>query len=250
MSGHSKWASIKHKKASTDAKRGKAFSRLIKEITIAAKMGGGSIDMNPRLRTAVQAAKDINMPADNITRAIKKGTGELPGVTYEDMTYEGYGPGGVAILVEISTDNKNRTAADIRHTFSKNNGNLGESGCVSWMFNKKGLIQLNAGGKNEDEIMEAALEAGADDIENNDDGTFGIKTNPTELNDIRDALEKMGFKVTSAEVILEPTNTVKVEGKQAEQCLRLMEALEDSDDVNSVSANFDISDEMLEQLGM
>lgn len=244
MSGHSKWHSIKHKKAATDAKRGKAFSKVIKEITIAARLGGGDPSANSRLRTAVQSAKSINMPQDNITRAIKKGTGELPGVSYEEMVYEGYGPGGAAIMLEIMTDNKNRTVADIRHIFSKRNGNMGESGCVSWMFNKKGLIILPAEGVDEDKLMEAALEAGADDI-NQEDDIYEVTTDPEVMETVKEAIEKAGFPVSEASVTMIPQSTVKLEGKQAIQMLKMMDSLEDHDDVQNVYSNFEIDDEIM-----
>lgn len=246
MSGHSKWASIKHKKAVVDAKRGKIFTRIIRELTIAAKMGGGDITGNPRLRTAVAAAKDANMPMKNIDNAIKKGTGELEGVAYEEMVYEGYGPGGVAIMVECTSDNRNRTAAEIRHLFSKANGNLGTVGSVSYIFEKQGSILVSGEGADEDKLMEAALEAGADDIRA-EEGSFIVTTPPAALNDVREAIEAAGFKVESAENENVPTMTKAVEGKDAEQVLKLLNALEEHDDVGNVSANFDISDELIEQ---
>lgn len=248
MSGHSKWNSIKHKKAATDAKRGKSFTKVIKEISIAAKEGGGNTDNNPRLRTAIQNAKAVNMPSSNIEKAIKKGTGELPGITYEESHYEGYGPGGVAIYVEVSTDNKNRTTAEIRHLFSKHNGNLGETGCVAWMFTKQGSILVDAEGKSEDEVMAIAIEAGAEDIENNGDDSYLVKTEIGNLEDVRSCLEQNGLKVSSAEIVMEPSTTVTLEGKEAGQCLKLMTLIEDHDDVQKVSANFDIPDEILEKL--
>jgi YebC/PmpR family DNA-binding regulatory protein len=247
MSGHSKWHSIKHKKAAVDAKRGKAFSRVIKEITVAARMGGGDVTANARLRTAIQNAKSINMPQDNITRAIKKGTGELPGVNYEEVSYEGYGPGGAAIMLDVMTDNKNRTVADIRHIFSKHNGNLGETGCVAWMFNKKGLIILPAEGVNEDQLMEIALDAGADDISQEDD-TFEVTTEPDLMETVKEAIEKAGLPVSEASVTMIPQSTVKLEGKQAIQMLKMMESLEDHDDVQNVYANFDIDDDVMNSM--
>lgn len=247
MSGHNKWSSIKHKKAAADAKRGALFTKIIRELTIAAKMGGSDVDSNPRLRMAVQAAKDGNMPKDTMERAIKKGAGELEGVSYEDVTYEGYGPEGVAVLVEASTDNKNRTASEIRHLFSKHNGNLGEVGCVGWMFQKKGQISIPAEGVGEDELMEAALEAGAEDIANEGE-QFVVSTDWTEMLAVREQLEAAGYKIESAEVANIPENTVKVEGKSAETLLKLVSALEESDDVNNVSANFDIDEALLEEL--
>ncbi len=248
MSGHSKWASIKHKKAAVDAKRGRLFTRLIKEITVAARMGGGDMDSNPRLRTAVSGAKAANMPNDNIDRAIKKGTGELPGVMYEEMTYEGYGPNGVAIMIDTVTDNKNRTVAEIRHTISKNGGNLGASNCVAWMFHKKGMVTVDAEKADEDELMEIALEAGAEDIIN-ESGLFQITTDPSTFEDVCRALEEQGVPMESAELTMIPENTVKVEEeKDASKILRLMDALENHDDVQNVYSNFDISEDILEKL--
>lgn len=247
MSGHSKWASIKHKKGAIDAKRGAAFTKIIREITIAAKMGGGDPNANPRLRLAVQSAKDANMPKDTLERAIKKGTGELEGVNYEDMSYEGYGPAGVAVILAASTDNKNRTASEIRHIFAKFNGNLGESGCVSWMFKKKGQIIIPAAGVDEDALMEAGLEAGADDVQRSDD-MFTVTTEWTEMFAIREALESKGYKIESATVEMVPANTVKVEGKDAETLMKLLNALEDNDDVSDVSANYDIDDALMEKI--
>lgn len=247
MSGHSKWATIRHKKAALDAKRGQAFTKLIREIMVAARQGGSDIEGNARLRTAVQAARDANMPKDTMDRAIKKGAGEIEGMSYEDMTYEGYGPAGVAVFIEASTDNKNRTASEVRHIFSKYNGNLGEGGCVSWMFNKKGQILIPSAGVDEDALMEAALDAGAEDVRNEGEN-FTVLTEWTEMLDIRQALEGKGFKVESAAVSMIPTTTVKVEGKDAETLMKLINALEDNDDVNTVSANFDIDDAVMEKL--
>jgi YebC/PmpR family DNA-binding regulatory protein len=247
MSGHSKWATIKHKKAAVDARRGKVFTKLIRELTSAARMGGGDPDSNPRLRTAVAAAKTANMPADTIQRAIKKGTGELPGEVYEEMTYEGYGAGGVAILVDVLTDNKNRTVAEIRHLFAKHGGNLGETGCVAWMFARKGLITLNTNQIDEDTLLELVLEAGGDDVKTEAD-TYEIVTAPEAFEDVRSILEQKGLTFDVAEVTMMPQNTVPVEGKQAEQVLRLMEALDDQDDVRKAHANFDISDEVMAAL--
>ncbi len=247
MSGHSKWHSIKHKKAAVDAKKGKAFSRVIKEITVAARIGGGDPSANSRLRTAIQNAKSINMPQDNITRAIKKGTGELPGVSYDECTYEGYGSGGVAILLEIMTDNKNRTVAYIRHIFSKHNGNLGEPGCVAWMFDKKGLIILPAEGVNEDRLIEVALEAGADDITREDD-TFEVTTEPDAMETVNEAIEKAGLPISEASVTMIPQSTIKLERKQAIQVLKMMETLEDHDDVQNVYANFDIDEKVMNSM--
>ena len=247
MSGHSKWATIKHKKAAVDARRGKVFTKLIRELTSAARMGGGDADSNPRLRTAVAAAKTANMPSDTIQRAIKKGTGELPGEVYEEITYEGYGAGGVAVLVDVLTDNKNRTVAEIRHLFAKHGGNLGETGCVSWMFARKGLIALNTNQIDEDTLLELVLEAGGDDIKTEAD-VYEIVTAPEAFEDVRSALEQKALTLDVAEVTMMPQNTVPVEGKQAEQVLRLMEALDDQDDVRKAHANFDISDEVMAAL--
>jgi len=247
MSGHSKWSTIKRKKGAADAKRGKVFTKIIKEIIIAARSGGGDINANPRLRTAVLAAKAENMPRDNIDRAIKKGTGELEGVNYEEFTYEGYGPGGVAMLLEVLTDNKNRTVAEVRHIFSKQNGNLGEAGCVSWMFEKKGLISFDKTGVDEDRLIEVALDAGALDVK--DTGKeFDVTTPPGTFEEVKKKLETTGFKSTYGEVTMVPQTTVRLSGKEAEQMLRLMEGLEDSDDIQKVYANFDIADEEMERL--
>jgi len=247
MSGHSKWSTIKRKKGAADAKRGKIFTKIIKEIIIAARSGGGDINSNPRLRTAVLAAKAENMPRDNIDRAIKKGTGELEGVNYEEFTYEGYGPGGVAMLLEVLTDNKNRTVAEVRHIFSKQNGNLGEAGCVSWMFEKKGLISVDKAGADEDRLIEVALDAGALDVK--DTGKeFDVTTPPDTFEVVKKKLETTGFKSTYGEVTMVPQTTVRLSGKEAEQMLRLMEGLEDSDDIQKVYANFDIADEEMERL--
>lgn len=247
MSGHSKWASIKHKKAVVDARRGKTFTKLIRELTSAARMGGGDPDTNPRLRTAVTTAKNANMPADTIQRAVKKGTGELPGEVYEEVFYEGYGAGGVAILVDVLTDNKNRTVAEIRHLFAKHGGSLGESGCVAWMFGRKGLITLSASQIAEDDLLEIVLEAGGDDVKVESD-TYEIITAPEAFEDVRSALEQKGLTLDVAEVTMLPQNTVPVEGKQAEQVLRLMEGLDDQDDVRKAHANFDISEDVMAAL--
>ncbi len=247
MSGHSKWSTIKRKKGATDAKRGKLFTKVIKEIMVAARFGGGDINANPRLRAAVLAGKAENMPKDNIERAIKKGTGELEGVNYEELTYEGYGPGGVAMILEVLTDNKNRTVADVRHTFSKHNGSLGEGGCVSWMFEKKGLILLDKSGTDEDRLIEVALDVGALDVKSTDK-EFEVTTDAAKFGEVRKAIEGAGFKPTFAEVTMVPQSTVRLTGKEAEQMLKLMEGLEDSDDVQKVYANFDIADEEMERL--
>ena len=247
MSGHSKWSSIKHKKAVVDAKRGKVFSRISKELSVAARLGGGDPDMNPRLRTAMEKAKEANMPAENVKRAIQKGTGELPGATYEESTYEGYGPGGVAILLEIMTDNKNRTVGEIRHLLTKQGGNLGESGCVAWMFDEKGYILVEKKTIDEDALMSVALDAGADDIKNDpEEENYEITTAPEDLNKVREFLTEKNIEINLAEVTQIPQNYVKLEGKDAKKMLTLMEALEDHDDVQNVYANFDIPDEMME----
>jgi YebC/PmpR family DNA-binding regulatory protein len=247
MSGHSKWNSIKHKKAKVDAQRGKVFTRVIKELTVAARTGGGDPEANARLRTAIAGAKAANMPADNIERAIKKGTGELPGVSYEEITYEGYGPAGVALMVDVMTDNKNRTVAEIRHIMSKNGGNLGASNCVAWMFHKKGIIAIPADGVNEDELMEIALEAGAEDMKREGD-VFEIVTTPASFEDVRSTLEERGLAMERAELTMLPENTVKVGEKDAAKVLKIMDALENQDDVQNVHANFDISEDILEKL--
>ncbi len=247
MSGHSKWHSIRHKKAATDAKRGKLFTRLIKEISVAARLGGGDVDTNPRLRSAVQTAKDGNMPLDNIKRAIMKGTGELPGQSFEAVTYEGYGPGGVAVIVETLTDNKNRTVAEVRYIFSKQGGSLGESGSVLWMFEKKGCIAIDQKLISEEKLLELALEAGAEDLQSEGDN-FAVYTSFESFESVRQALEMAEIPIVSAEVTMIPQTDVRLEGKQAERMLRLMEALEDHDDVQSAYANFDIDEAEMEAL--
>jgi YebC/PmpR family DNA-binding regulatory protein len=247
MSGHNKWSTIKHKKGAADAKRGKIFTKLIKEITIAARMGGGDMSANPRLRTAVLDAKSENMPKENIDRAIKKGTGELEGVNYEESTYEGYGPGGAAIIVESLTDNKNRAVAEIRHIFNKSGGNLGENGCVAWMFSKKGYFSVDHKATSEDKLMEIALEAGAEDVRDDKDG-FEVITAPADFEAVRDALEKAAIAFSDAEITLLPQTTLNLEGKEAEQMIRLMDTLEDCDDVQKVHTNADISDEVMSKL--
>jgi YebC/PmpR family DNA-binding regulatory protein len=248
MSGHSKWSSIKHKKGAADAKRGKIFTKLIKEITTAARIGGGDPESNARLRAAVAQAKIENMPRDNIERAIKKGAGALEGgESYEEYTYEGYGPGGVAILVEVLTDNKKRTTADVRHILTKYNGNLGESGCVAWLFGKKGYISFDKNNVDEDKIMELALEAGAEDV-TSDDNEIEVITDVTSFETIRKMFESNNIKHTVAEISMVPQTSVKLEGKNADTMLKLMEMLEDSDDVQKVYANFDISFEEMERL--
>ncbi|MBP1729435.1 MAG: hypothetical protein H6Q56_1808 [Deltaproteobacteria bacterium] len=246
MSGHNKWSTIKHKKGAADAKRGKVFTKIIKEISVAAKLGGGDPAANPRLRTAIDKAKGENMPKDNIERAIKKGTGGMEGVNYEETTYEGYGPGGVAVLVEVMTDNRNRTVSDVRSTFTKCNGNMGETGCVSWIFDKKGLITYPRTVEFE-KLFDAALEAGADDVSEQDE-QFEVITDPSAFIEVRDALTAAGFKFDSAEVTMIPQTMVKLEGKQAESMLKMIDRLEDNDDVQNVYANFDISTEEMEKL--
>jgi YebC/PmpR family DNA-binding regulatory protein len=247
MSGHSKWATIKHKKGALDAKRGKIFTRLIKEITIAAKNGGGDPDSNPRLRTAIAAAKAENMPADNIKRAVQRGTGELPGATYEEFTLEGYGPGGVALMLDINTDNRNRTVSEIRHAFGKNGGNMAEAGAVSWMFHKKGDIVVPKSLASEDDLMGIVLEAGADDLR--DDGeNWEVITDPSSFEAVVEAVKKAGITPTSAEVAMIPQNYIKLEGQQATTMIRLVEALEEHDDVQNVHANFDIDAKLLEEV--
>ena len=247
MSGHSKWSSIKHKKAATDAKRGKIFTKLIKEITVAARVGGRDVDANPRLRTAIQAAKSENMPKDNIERAIKKGTGELEGVSYEESIYEGYGPGGAAVMIESLTDNKNRTVADIRHIFSKAGGNMGESGCVAWMFDKKGYIAIENRAVDEEALMEAALDAGAEDIRE-DDSNFEVITAPEDFEAVKTAIDSAAIPYIVAEVTMLPQSTTFLKGKEAEQMVKLMEALEDCDDVQKVYTNADIPEEIVNSL--
>ncbi|OGQ51924.1 MAG: transcriptional regulator [Deltaproteobacteria bacterium RIFCSPLOWO2_02_FULL_57_26] len=246
MSGHSKWSSIKHKKAAKDARRGKLFTKLIKEITVAARMGGGDISANPRLRTAVQTAKAASMPNDNIERAIKKGTGELEGVHYEEIHYEGYGPGGAAILVQVLTDNKNRTVQEIRHLFSKYGGNLGETGCVAWMFDKKGLITVEKTKVGEDQLINLALEAGAEDVRE-EDSLFEVVTRPEDFEKVRERLEREKIPTVAAQITMIPKSTVFLDGHNAEQILKLTEELEELDDVQSVAANFDIPNELLER---
>ncbi len=247
MSGHSKWATIKHKKAALDAKRGKIFTRLIREIIMAARIGGGDPDKNPRLRKAVQDAKAENMPADNIKRAIQRGTGELPGATYEEMNLEGYGPGGVAVLVELSTDNRNRTVSEIRHIFSKQGGNLGEAGSVAWMFHKKGDIVVPKSAAREDDLMNIVLEAGGEDLR--DDGeNWEILTDPHAFEAVVEALKKAGITPTTAEIAMLPQSYIKLEGQTAQQMIRLIDALEEHDDVQHVYSNFDVDIKQLEEV--
>ena len=250
MSGHNKWSSIKHRKGKADAQRGRAFTKITREIITAARTGGGDPNGNSRLRQAVLAAKAVNMPNDNITRAIRKGTGELGGVSYEEYLYEGYGPSGVAVLVKVLTDNKNRTVADIRHIFSKYNGNLGEAGCVNWMFRSKGTISVPKTGVDEERLIEVALELGADDVANDPESReYEVRCEPEVFEEVKKALEDRGIPVASAEVAMVPQTTVHLEGKPAETMLKMMSALEESDDVQNVWANFDISDEAMEAFG-
>jgi YebC/PmpR family DNA-binding regulatory protein len=247
MSGHSKWAGIKHKKAKVDAQRGRLFTRLIREITVAARLGGGDPAANPRLRDAIDKAKGGNMPQDNIVRAIKKGTGELEGVSYEECVYEGYGPGGVAIILEAVTDNRNRTTAEVRKLFSKFAGNMGESGCVGWMFDKKGLIQVPAQDVDEEQLLAVALEAGAEDVRSGEN-TFEVVTALKDFAAVKTALAQGSFPIEQAEITMVPQSTIRLEGKVAEQVLRLMDGLEEHDDVQHVYANFDIPDEIMAAL--
>ena len=246
MSGHSKWSTIKHKKAAKDAKKGKLFTKLIKEITVAARLGGGDINANPRLRTAVTTARAASMPTDNIERAVKKGTGELEGVTYEETQYEGYGPGGAAIIAQVLTDNKNRTVSEIRRLFTKHGGNMGETGCVSWMFDKKGLITIEKSQIDEDRLMGIVLDAGAEDVRDEDE-IFEVVTQPEDFSAVKDRLDQDSIAVVSAQITLVPKNTVDVDAKNVEQILKLTEELEDHDDVQSVSANFNIPAELMEK---
>lgn len=246
MSGHSKWSTIKHKKGAADAKRGKLFSKLIKEITIAARIGGGDPAANPRLRTVIDKARTANMPNDNITRAIKKGTGELEGVKYEEVTFEGYGPGGVAVMVETLTDNRNRTVSELRHLFSKLGGNLGEAGCVAWIFSKHGVLTFDKD-VGEEALMDTVLEAGAEDIKDEED-MFTVVTDPSSFEAVKDACDKGGIKYIEANLSMVPQNTVKLDRSGAEKMLKLMDALDDHDDVQNAYANFDIDSKTMEEL--
>ena len=249
MSGHSKWAGIKHKKAITDAKRGAVFTKMAREITVAAKEGGGDVNGNFRLRLAVQRARDVNMPADNIDRAIKRGTGEGGGASYEELRYEGYGPGGVAIMVDALTDNRNRTASEIRNIFTRFGGNVAEPGAVAWLFKRKGIILADPAGKDADELGLAVIELGASDVQVDDDGQLEVETEPEDFEKVREGIDALGARVVSAEVTMSPSNTVPVsDEREAEKVLRLVESLEDSDDAQSVYANFDIAAEQLERL--
>lgn len=247
MSGHSKWAQIKRKKAVVDAKRGQVFTKIIKEITVAARLGGGDEDANPRLRQAVLSAKAANMPADNVKRAVQKGTGELPGISYEDAMFEGYGPGGVAIMVEVTTDNRKRTVAELRHLITKHGGNLGETGCVAWMFNKKGLITVEKNGVNDESLLDSILTGGGDDFSDEDD-VYVVESTPDQMISVREQLEADGFSVISSEIMLTPQNSVSVEGETVKRVIQLLEALDDHDDVQKVSANFDFDDAEIEKV--
>ncbi|NOY65490.1 MAG: YebC/PmpR family DNA-binding transcriptional regulator [Nitrospirae bacterium] len=250
MAGHSKWAQIKHKKAAVDAKRGKIFSKLAKEISVAARLGGGDPSMNPRLRTVIEKAKSANMPQENIKRAIQKGTGELPGTSYEEATYEGYGPGGVAMLIEVLTDNKNRTVAEIRHLMNKHGGSLGEAGCVSWIFEKKGYILVSKSTIDEETLMDVVIEAGAEDMKNDpQEENYEIITAPEDLHQVKENLKEKGIKIEVAEITMLPKTHVRIEGETATKMIRLMEILEDHDDVQNVYANFDVPDEIMAEAG-
>ena len=245
MSGHSKWHTIKHKKGAADAKRGKIFTRIIKELTVAARNGGGDAATNPRLRTIITEAKSVNMPSDNIKKAIQRGTGELPGVSYEEITYEGYGPGGAALIVETLTDNKNRTVGEIRHLLEKYNGNLGSANSVAWMFEKKGYIVVDKAAADEERLLNTALDAGADDMRDDGD-SWEVLSDPSVFEAVRDAVKGLGIEPATAEVSMIPQNYVKLEGKPAQQMVRLMEALDEHDDVRHVWSNFDISEKEIE----
>jgi YebC/PmpR family DNA-binding regulatory protein len=247
LSGHSKWSTIKRKKGRADAERGRLFTRLIRELTVAAREGGGDFNSNPRLRTAVSTAKAANMPAANIEKAIKRGTGDLPGVVYEEASYEGYGPGGVALLIECLTDNRNRTVADIRHILTKHNGSMGEAGCVSWMFERRGLIVVSRECAVEDDLILAVLEAGAEDVTTEEE-RYEVLTPFAQIEKVRASLEESGIPVSSSEVTMIPQSEVALDGKAAEHMLKLIDALEEHDDVQKVHANFDISVELMEQL--
>ncbi len=250
MAGHSKWAQIKHKKAIVDARKGKLFSKLAKEISVAARLGGGDPSMNPRLRTAIEKAKDANMPQDNIRRAIQKGTGELPGASYEEVYYEGYGPGGVALMIHALTDNKNRTVAELRHILSKHGGNLGEAGCVSWIFEKKGYILVSKESIDEDSLMGIVIEAGAEDLRSDPrEDNYEVITSVEEFHNVKEAIERAGIRPVSAEITMLPKTVVRIEGDVAERMLRLMDALEEHDDVQNVYANFDIPEEVMAKAG-
>lgn len=245
MSGHSKWHTIKHKKGAADARRGRLFTRLIKELTVAARLGGGDPASNPRLRTVIAEAKAANMPSENIKKAIQRGTGELPGVSYEEITYEGYGPGGAALIIECMTDNKNRTVGELRHLLEKHNGNLGSSGSVAWMFSKKGYIVIDKSAVDEERLLAAVLDAGAEDVR--DDGlTWEVLSDPSAFEAVRDAVKGLGVEPATAQVAMVPANYVKLQGKEASQMIKLMEALEDHDDVQHVWSNFDVEEKEIE----
>uniref|UniRef100_A0A7C4AIG6 Probable transcriptional regulatory protein ENV75_00330 n=1 Tax=Thermodesulfovibrio aggregans TaxID=86166 RepID=A0A7C4AIG6_9BACT len=246
MAGHSKWAQIRHKKAQVDARKGRIFTKLVREISVAARIGGGDPEKNPRLRAAVEKAKEVNMPMDNIKRAIMKGTGELSGISYEEVIYEGYGPGGVALLIEVMTDNKNRTVSELRHILSRHGGSLGESGCVSWIFEKKGYILVNKKAVDEDTLLSVALDAGVDDVKNDpEEDNYEIIVLPERLKEVKAFIEKAGIPISLAEITMLPKNYVLVDGESAEQMLKLMDALEEHEDVQNVYANFNISDEAM-----
>ncbi len=245
MSGHSKWSQIKHRKAAVDAKRGKLFSKLIKEITVSARIGGGDPELNPRLRSAVATAKSSNVPNDTIEKAILRGTGELEGIDYEEIIYEGYGPGGVALIIEVLTDNRNRAVAELKHVLNKNGGNMGENGCVSWLFDKRGLVIVEKDSIDEDELFMVAAEAGAEDVTSSED-SIEILTPFEDFDRVRTVVEETGAQIQVSEMTMIPQNTVKLEGKEAERMIRLMGAIEELDDVQKVYANFDIPDEILE----
>ena len=245
MSGHSKWHTIKHQKGALDAKRGKMFTRIIKELTVAARNGGGDPDSNPRLRTVIADAKAVNMPADNIKKAIQRGTGELPGVNYEEVTYEGYGPGGAAVIIETFTDNRNRTVGELRHMLTKHNGNLAESNAVAWMFSKKGYIVVDKAGADEEKLLNAVLEAGGDDLRDDGD-TWEVLSEPSAFEAVRDAVKALGVEPATAQVAMLPQNYIKLEGKDASNLIRLMDALDDHDDVKQVWSNFDIEEREIE----
>ena len=247
MAGHSKWAQIKRKKAVVDAKRGQVFTKIIKEITVAARLGGGDEDSNSRLRHAVLSAKAANMPADNIKRAVQKGTGELSGISYEEAMFEGYGPGGVAIMVEVTTDNRKRTVAELRHLITKHGGNLGETGCVAWMFNKKGLITVEKNGVNDESLLDSILTGGGDDFSDEDD-VYVVESTPDQMILVCEQLEADGFSVISSEIMMTPQNSVSIESETAKKVIQLLEALDDHDDVQKVSANFDFDDAEIEKV--
>jgi YebC/PmpR family DNA-binding regulatory protein len=248
MSGHSKWAGIKHKKAIIDAKRGKVFTRLIREIVVAAKEGGGNIENNARLRKAVETAREANMPQDNIKKAVQRGTGELPGAIYEELNYEGYGPAGVALIIEVTTDNKNRTASEIRKIFSQHGGNMGETGCVSWMFSKKGYISVDKKKINEEQLMTIALDLGVEDLRTEDEDIYEIFAKPEDFEAVKKGLEQKNVVIDAAEVSFQPQTYIKLQGKDAEQMIALMDELEEHDDVKNVYSNFDISNAEIERI--